>query len=166
MTLTAERLRSLMTYNPETGIFVRLVSAGGRPAGSESGRPHPSTPTSYVAINVDGSRHYAHRLAWLYVHGEWPEGDIDHRDGNGANNAIGNLRDATESQNGANSRLSAANTTGLKGVSYDKARKKYRAVIMQDRRYIHIGRFSSAEEAYAARCDAAKRLHGTFARFA
>lgn len=162
--LTAERLRSLMVYNPETGIFVRLVSAGCRPAGSEAGRPHPSTPTGYVMMGVDGRLYTAHRLAWLYVYGEWPTRDVDHRDGNRANNAIGNLREATESQNAANSGMRRHNTSGFRGVSWNSRAKKWLATIVVRGRKKHLGFFADAAEASAVYNEAAAREFGEFAR--
>lgn len=162
--LTAERLRSLMAYDPETGIFVRLVSAGCRAAGSEVGLAHPSTPTGYVMMGVDGRLYKAHRLAWLYVYGEWPAKDLDHRDGNRANNAIGNLREATESQNAANSGLRRHNTSGFRGVSWNSRAGKWKAAIVVRGRTRHLGFFADAAEAGAVYEEAAAREFGEFAR--
>src|SRR5262249_29995849 len=97
--LNAERLRELLHYAPETGRFYWRVSKGGVAAGSEAGSPHSH---GYTVIRIEGACHYAHRLAWLYVYGEHPAQQIDHRDGNRADNRIANLRLSTPPQNARN----------------------------------------------------------------
>ena len=87
--LTAERLRQLLDYSPETGLFYWRVKRGSVAAGTEAGTWHGN---GYRKIHIDGVPHLAHRLAWLYVHGEHPTGEIDHRNGNPADNRISKLR--------------------------------------------------------------------------
>ena len=87
--LTAERLRELLSYSPETGLFYWRVSKGSVAAGTQAGNPGVR---GYIVIRIDGVPHYAHRLAWLHVHGEHPTGEIDHRNNNRADNSISNLR--------------------------------------------------------------------------
>ena len=104
-----------------------------------------------------------HRLAWMMIHGA-PTADIDHIDGNRTNNRISNLRAATRSENLANARKHAHNTSGAKGVYFDRQRGKYQAHITHQYKYYHLGRFDTFEQAVAARRDAAERMHGKFAR--
>ena len=89
---------------------------------------------------------------------------VDHMDTDGLNNRRGNLRLATRHQNGQNSRLSRRNTSGFKGVSWDRQRNKWRAKIKFGDKQSHLGLFDSAEGAHAAYCEASARLHGEFGR--
>ena len=95
--LTAERLRELLNYDPDTGEFRRCTSRGGAAAGTLAGCP--GGPGSYRIIRVDRVIFLAHRLAWLHSYGVWPTKDIDHIDGDKTNNRIANLREATRAQN-------------------------------------------------------------------
>jgi hypothetical protein len=96
MTLTAERLREILGYDPETGLFTRLVRTGRIRAGEVAGTAHSR---GYRSIVIDGRVYLSHRLAWLYVHGEWPPEQIDHINRNRADNRLVNLRAAKQSQN-------------------------------------------------------------------
>jgi hypothetical protein len=112
---------------------------------------------------VGHTQYRAHRLVWLYVHGEPVPNVIDHVDHNKLNNRISNLRAATKSQNGANMRMRNANTSGVKGVGR-VGKGQFRARVMLHGKEIHLGRFDTLEEAAKARFEAASRLHGPFAR--
>lgn len=148
--LTQERLKSLLRYDPDTGQFTWVVKRGNLRAGSPAGGLNAA---GYVQIMVDFKNHYAHRLAWLYVHGRWPEKDIDHIDGNKANNRIANLRDVSESVNGHNRRGANSNnqSSGLIGVK--RNRDRWSAAIVVERAQHHIGTFDSPDEAAQARQD-------------
>lgn len=161
MKLAAERLRELLDYDLATGIFVRKTAIVGIPAGAVAGRVRAD---GYVKISVDGKLYYGHRLAWLYVHGEWPLGRLDHEDTIKHHNWIGNLRPATQSQNGGNAARSRANTSGFKGVTYDRAHQAWKAQIRKNRARIHIGLYPTAEAAHAAYVEKARELFGEFAR--
>ena len=142
--LTAERLRQLLDYSPETGLFYWRVKRGSVAAGTEAGTWHGN---GYRKIHIDGVPHLAHRLAWLYVHGEHPTGEIDHRNRNPADNRISKLRQASRAQNVRNT--SRRNRrSGFKCVVRHGG--KWRARIAVDRRRIELGIFSTAEEAAAA----------------
>lgn len=161
--LTAERLRELLHYEPETGIFRGRVTSGGRLAGDVAGY---CSHSGYVEIRVDRRPYYAHRLAWLYVYGIWPSGGIDHRNQIKHDNRIDNLREATGSQNGANTGKRIDNTSGFKGVSWSKQSRRWQAHIRSHGRSKYLGLFDTPEEAHAAYVEAAHCLHGEFARAA
>lgn len=168
MTLDADTVRRLFDYDPKTGIFRwRVRGAQNTPAGKEAGTIRPrryrGDDLKYRCVSYKGRRYLVHRLAFLYMTGCWPADQIDHIDGDGLNNAWSNLREATNSQNQANSRsLKRGSVTGFRGV-YIRG-KKFQARIMVERRNYHLGIFNTAEEAYAAYCEAARRHFGEFAR--
>lgn len=161
--LTAERLREVLSYDPLTGLFTWLVSRGKAKAGNAAG---VLTDSGYVVIGVDSVRYYAHRLAWLYMKGEWPAGDLDHDNVRSDDNRWDNLRPATESQNGANRRVQRNNKLGVKGVCVHKVRKDriYGAHIEVGGRSIYLGYFDTSEGAHAAYALAALKHFGDFAR--
>lgn len=159
--LTAEKLREILSYDPERGTFVRLSSPAKWRVGQAAGSIRPS---GRMAININGKLHSAHRLAWLYVFGKWPTLHVDHINGNPLDNRLSNLREATVSQNIANSKLNRANKTGLKGVSFDKRKCLYRACIMKGGKQRFLGYFKGALDAHAAYLVAAKEMFGEFAR--
>lgn len=157
--VTAERLRELLDYDPATGVFRRRTSPNKRyPAGSVAG----CNSRGYRVIMIDDILYRAHRLAWLYVHGEWPKEEVDHINGDTSDNGIANLREATHSQNMRNVRVKKTNKIGLKGVSHDD--RGYRARIWTSRGEVHLGRFRTSDQAAAAYADAAQRYFGEFAR--
>jgi hypothetical protein len=107
----------------------------------------------------------AHRLAYLYMTGEWPPAGIDHRDTNRSNNRWNNLRAATQLQNSTNSSIRIDNTSGYKGVYWHIGARKWRAQIVSKGKIHLLGYFSTPQAAHRAYCEAAIRLHGEFARF-
>jgi hypothetical protein len=161
-TITAEEARQLLDYNPETGAFTwRVGRTGTARAGTQAGW---ATNRGYIAVKVKNRQYSAHRLAWLMAYGVWPQEFIDHIDGNPTNNRLDNLREASHTENSRNRRIQSRNTSGFKGVYWNKAARKWHAQIHTDGRNKHLGLFVTAEEAYAAYCTAAKELHGEFAR--
>lgn len=161
--LTAETVRKLLDYEPETGVFRWRVGASGRRGGKGS-VAGCLRRDSYRSLQVNGETYAEHRLAWLYVYGEWPSGEIDHINMVRDDNRIDNLRIATRSQNKANSQAKRNNPTGFKGVHLNKV-GKFEAKITLNSRQKHLGRFQTAEEAHAAYCAAAEKFFGEFARF-
>ena len=158
--LTAEKLRSLYHYNPETGVFTRLMSLGSRGAG-----PAPGGLDSggYRRLQIEGQRYLMHRLAWLYMHGCWPEHHVDHINGIRDDNRIENLRVCSIRENNLNTRISKNNRSGFKGVSLDKKANYWTAGIHIDRKRISLGRFETAMEAAHAYNKAAIKHYGEFA---
>ena len=171
-TITREYLRSILNYDPATGVFVwlpRPVRAGfertdrawnSRRVGTAAGTVNFG---GYVAINLFGIPRYAHRLAFLHIEGWMPE-YVDHQDGNRANNAWANLRAATNSLNLANAKLRANNTSGYKGVCWYPPLSQWTARIQVNGRGIHLGYFDQIEDAAKAYSDAASKHFGEFAR--
>lgn len=145
-TLTAEILRELLDYDPDTGVFRNRIRRGNRGiAGAVTGTKRP---TGYVIIGIEGLDYYAHRLAWLYVHGEWPKADIDHIDGDPSNNRIHNLRDVSTTVNCQNHRgPKTGSQLGVLGVH--KHRRKYIAWICINKKKTYLGLYETPEMAHA-----------------
>lgn len=166
--ITQARLRELLDYNPETGVFSWRVRRGpSAPAGAVAGRISKAKRDAgggYRWVGVDGKEYLAHRLAWLYMRGEMPPCEIDHRNTLRADNRFDNLRLCDDTQNMANRKIQANNTTGFKGVSLNKATGKFVASIQRCGQYKYLGLFPTPEQAHAAYSVAAKELFGAFAR--
>lgn len=166
--LTVDRLRELLNYDPQTGMFVWLRPHGTVKIGDEAGCVQKSRPgLSYRSISIGRRLYKAHRLAWLYVHGEWPPCgmEIDHADGDGLNNRLSNLRPATVSQNQANARHRVNSASGRKGVCWNKRDRKWQARIRINGYRVHLGNFDDPETAAAAYRTAALAHFKEFARF-
>jgi hypothetical protein len=156
--LTAEYVRSILRYNPESGLFCWLT---GRYGGNLAGTVQKS---GHIRINIAGKGYLTHRLAWLIMTGEWPVNDIDHRDINPGNNRWSNLRLADKTKNGLNRTKTSRNKSGLKGVAFHKASGKWSAAIGVNYKQKWLGLFDSPELAHAAYRNAAQELSPDFAR--
>jgi hypothetical protein len=158
--LTQEYLRAHLHYNPETGIFTNLTNrAPTIKAGTIAGFIRKD---GYVVIKICSRAYKAHRLAWLYVYGKFPDQCTDHINGNRGDNRIDNLREATNRQNSENKTKPAKhNKSGYLGVSYRKNDKKWRATIFIDGMNRSLGDFDSPELASEAYIKA-KRIHHKF----
>lgn len=158
--LSTERLRELVSYDPETGVFRRRT---GRPIGKPAGY---IASKGYRYIGVDRRIYRAARLAWLYMTGEWPPEQIDHINNVRDDDRFANLRKATPSQNSANGLRYSTNTSGFKGVSQSRRDalrpRPWRAEIRFKGKGYHLGFFATPEAAHAAYCDAARRFFGEF----
>lgn len=173
MSITQERLREVLDYNPETGVFTWKVRVlrdefrrtdkvwNTRWAGKVAGFTRPD---GYIGLMVDGRKCQAHRAAWLYLHGSWPPADLDHIDGDKSNNAAWNLRHASRSKNMANIGAHADNSVGAKGVYRDRRTGKFVARISPNGRSIHLGVFDNLSDAKMAYARAAAKHFGEFAR--
>lgn len=158
--LTQERLKELLDYDPETGVFTWLVTNSTRNvAGNEAG----CRADGKVYVGVDGRMYRAHRLAWLYVHGEFPSENLDHVNRDWQDNRIDNLRIASQEENMRNRGRQRNNTTGYKGVSFIRRDKRYQAKIQHSGKHQHLGYFTCPREAAHAYNKAAIQLHGEFA---
>jgi hypothetical protein len=160
-TITQDRMRSAVSYNPNTGVFVRLHERMNRSIGKPTGS---LTALGYIIIGIYGGKYYAHRLAWFWVHGEWPESLVDHIDGNKTNNKIINLRLATHGQNLSNSKVSIKNTSGFKGVVFQPESGNWIAKIKVNYDGYHLGSFKTKIEAAMAYDEAAIKYFGPFAK--
>lgn len=160
--LTQSQLKEHLCYDPDTGVFTRLVATTnciqvGEAAGCHDGE-------GYRLINVRGYLYKAHRLAWLYVNGVWPEGMVDHENGVRDDNRLCNLRLATPGESQRNRGTPKHNTSGYKGVSWHKWSQRWRAQIGSNGRSIDLGRFDTPEEARQAYEAAATARFGAFKR--
>jgi hypothetical protein len=151
--LTQERLKELFSYDPETGLFVRIKKSGKSCSriGSIVGAIGSH---GYFMISIDNTRYLCHRLAFLYMTGNWPLAYVDHIDQNKRNNRFKNLREVSNRENMQNSSIPKHSTTRILGVSYEKRRKCWRATICVDGKQVYLGQFKTPEEAGDARKDA------------
>lgn len=158
--LTQERLRELVVYQPQTGHFFWLCRRGGL---AQDGAPAGwKNSNGYTRITVSGKSYYAHRLAWLYMTGEWPAEEVDHINGDRRDNRFANLRATTVSLNRANTKRRSDNTSGYKGVCWDRNRKRWLVRAAGK----HVGYFDTPEAGHAAYVTAAVGAYGEFARTA
>ncbi len=146
--ITQARLKELLHYEPETGVFTwRLNTSNRVHVGDTAGY---SDAEGYIVFRVDRVAYKAHRLAWLYVHGEFPQDQIDHVDRVKSNNAILNLRVVTCKQNKENTDTRSDNKSGFTGVTWHKRDSRWTAQIGHRRKLISLGYFDTPEEASAA----------------
>ncbi|WP_197090407.1 HNH endonuclease [Cupriavidus basilensis] len=147
--LTADRVRELLDYEPETGVFTWKP----RPAGHRRS-------SGYVSIHIDGCEIKAHQLVWFLAYGAWPETLIDHINGNPSDNRLKNLRDGSSKLNAENQRRAkATNQAKLLGVSWHKKNAKWQAGITANGKKYYLGTFDTAEEAHAVYLEAKRRFH-------
>lgn len=152
------RLRRTFHYDPETGVFTRILRSSnavmdGRPVGRVNSN-------GYIVFSFEDKVCYGHRLAWAYMHGEKPVDSIDHINGDRTDNRIANLRVAGFVINAQNQRAARQNSkSGLLGVHLSTRGKKWCAQITANGRTHHLGSFDSAEDGHAAYLDAKRRLH-------
>ncbi len=155
MSATQDKLKRLFDYDETTGVFVRKVTTNhmskeGTVAGTKNAR-------GYLVICVEQKLYLAHRLAWLYVYGKWPELNIDHIDGVKTNNAIKNLRDVSQEENIRNIHASPPhNKVGFMGVY--KNRNKFTAKITRGGVRHNLGIFLTPEEAGKAYVEAKRKF--------
>ena len=161
-TLTQTRLKQMLNYDPITGLFTWRQKPSDRivvgATASNICKRH-----RYVRIGLYGKRYMAHRLAWFYMTGSWPENDIDHRNGKRADNRLANLRPATKRLNNENQRRPRSdNKTGFLGVSPNQtpnAAKPFAAFIKYQGKVRNLGNFATAEQAHQAYLTAKRQHH-------
>ena len=166
--ITAEAVRYFLQYDATTGDFYWRPREGSvlfnlRFAGKKAGTP---TAVGYISIGLNHKVWFAHRLVWLIEHGEMPDGEIDHIDGNRQNNLIGNLRCVSHQNNLRNQRRAKPGNSGVTGVFYNKKNAKYLATMGVDGKQIRLGQFSKIEDAVSARAKALQaygfdKMHGS-----
>lgn len=149
--MNIDALKSLLRYDPETGLIYWIAKGRGMIKKKAAGTLLYS---GYLGICIGPKRLQAHRIAWALHHGNWPKDQIDHINGIKTDNRICNLREATNSQNGKNLGISKANTSGVKGVCFEKYTNRWKATIRVEGKYISLGRFGSIEDAVVARKNA------------
>ena len=167
--LTADYLRSILDYDPVTGVFIwrerplahfRTIRAGKIWNGAFPGTVAGTlTHHGYRQVNIGTKLYKASRLAWLYMTGQWPSEVIDHIDGNRSNDAFCNLRDVRLIENCRNQKTPSHNTSGICGVSWVASRNKWLATIKVRGIAKNLGRFAAKDDAIAAR-KAAEAVYG------
>jgi len=147
--LTQERLKELLHYDPDTGVFTWLVSKGRGKAGSEAGTLNK---IGYRILGFDGKMHRAHRMAFLYMEGEIPKEEIDHINRDKGDNRWSNLRHVSRSVNMRNRPLVSNNRSGVIGVCWSKSTGKWQVLIsIESGKQKHLGVFEDFDEAVAVR---------------
>ena len=156
--LSHERLREVVDYNPIYGEFTAKVKRGKIHVGGVLGNVNPH---GYRMITVDWERYAAHRLAWLYVFGAWPGEIIDHINGDRSDNRIVNLRCVSQGENLQNQRAAHSNNRqGILGVGRAQSNTRgYRARIRVAGKEVHLGSFFTPVEAHQAYLTAKRQLH-------
>lgn len=166
--LTFEQVHSVIRYDPETGHFW-YKSLPKNPTARKkflAGKPvEHHIHSGYTKVSIFNCRVYSHRLAWLLFYGDWPSLHIDHIDGNRTNNRIENLRLATVPQNIANQKRSKRNTSGQKGVSWCKYKRRWCARLIKNGKVVFSRYLADFDEAAAVYRDLARSVNGEFARF-
>lgn len=158
--VTYDQLVSSVNYDEKTGLFIRASSKGGVAIGSPAGGLHAN---GYIMMNISNRKVLAHRMAWLWCYGFLPDTEIDHVNGDRIDNRISNLRLVSRCENQMNVLRTKANTSGIKGVCYNKLAGKWQANIQANNERYHLGLFATKEDAGTAYSEAEEKLHGEFA---
>jgi hypothetical protein len=163
--ISAQWLRENFDYNPETGEFFTKPRKVGHLGLYGRNRDYPAV---VLSLRPYVGKFYAHRVAWLWMTGHWPDAEIDHINGDSADNRWCNLREATRSENCRNTRAPSHNTSGFTGAYWANDRKRWFSRIGKKGGY--LGTFKNAEEAHEAYKKAiiqkyGKFLHPRFKRF-
>lgn len=151
--LTCDRIRYLLSYDSSTGVFVWKHPQSNRVA-PNSVAGSASSPIGYLRLGIDGKLYFAHRLAWLYVYGHWPDGEIDHIDGDRLNNRIDNLRIVNRRENSRN--MTCHRLGKLPGCS--KYGNMWKATYYAEGAHHFVGLYSSEQEAHEAYMKACEEL--------
>lgn len=161
-----DRVNELLSYDPLTGIWTwRVDRARTAKAGDQAGcLEKGGRGAGYIRIMIDGRSYRAHILAWFRMTGEWPAFRLDHKNVVRSDNKWDNIRPAPSWHNNANKPIDKRNTSGFKGVSYDKKRRKFVAYIRKDGVLLQLGVFDNAKDGHIAYVKKAKELFGEYAR--
>ena len=152
-------LRRLFSYNPVTGLVTRRVCTANRHTegelvGTKGGR-------GYLQVTVRSKKYPLHCMIWCWLYGVWPTTDVDHKNRDRADNRKHNLRLATRSENNQNAGMSSRNSSGRKGVCWDKSRQLWTVHISVNHKQIHLGRHADLDVAAAAYQSAKAIYHPT-----
>lgn len=174
--ITQESLSQFLDYDPETGIFFWKERQNNHFKSIRSmkmwNKRYSKTVAGtvdthgYIQIRINYKLYLAHKLAWLFCYGVYPNNQLDHINCNRKDNRINNLRLVTKFENAQNSKIRHNNKSGYKGVSWHQHVQKWTAQIQCNKKHIHLGYYATPEEAYAAYCKAAADLHGEYHRLA
>ena len=160
--LTQEELKQILEYDPTTGDFIWKISpAKNVKIGDTAGT---TVKNGYCNIKINRFTYKAHRLAWLYMYREFPDGLIDHINGVADDNRIVNLRVVSNADNSKNQKIRKTNTSGYKGVSWSKTKLKWQAQCCTDYKAVHLGYFDTPKEASEAYNNYAREHHKEFYR--
>jgi HNH endonuclease/AP2 domain len=158
--ITQAELKEVLEYNPDTGVFTWKKTVNSRAvAGSVAGGKNTE---GYINLKINRKNYQAHRLAYLYMTGNFPENFIDHINHTKDDNRWVNLRDATNSQNQANAKKPITNKSGYKGARWHKTNKRWCAEIRYMKKKMHLGYYTTPEEASEAYKKKAIEIHGEF----
>jgi citrate synthase len=152
--LTSARLHEVLEFDADTGVFTWKITRTKAKRGARAG----SIWNGYEVIKIDAERYSAHRIAWLYVYGKWPDAEIDHINGNRADNRICNLRDVSASVNQQNARRARVdNASGFLGVT--KQKNLWTSQLTINGKTLHLGLYKTPEEASQAYLEAKRKHH-------
>jgi hypothetical protein len=165
-----DRLREILTYIPDTGVWLwkdppprSKVNKGDLAGCISRNTKHPDN--CYRRIKIDGRMYKAAILAWFWTYGVWPSKDLDHANGDSLDDRINNLREATDSQNRANSRVPMHNTSGFMGINWNKRNKRWHVRVMKEGYRHWVGAFKSLDEAKEAHRNKSIELLGEFSPY-
>jgi len=159
--MTQKGLKILLSYSSDTGLFIWLVRPSAKVRIGDTAGCILSN--GYLQITIKGNRYSAHRLAWLYMTGKWPKDKIDHKNHDTTDNRWCNLRGCNVSQNGGNRKIGINNTSGYKGVSWNKQNKKWLVQINKNKVRYALGYFNCKHKAAETYNNRALELYGEFA---
>jgi len=153
--LTQDELKKLVSYNRHTGEMKWIVAASNRvKIGATVGTKRNTKDNKhnyYYRVVIKRKAYLVHRLCFLYVNGEFPDGIVDHIDGNGLNNSFDNLRIVNVMTNLRNAKRYTNNTSGTTGVTWSKQVNKWQAYIRDNTKLIHLGFHASIDVAITIR---------------
>lgn len=154
--LSAEFVRSILSYDPESGLFTRLAGPFAGAAGATNGN-------GYRLLSIQYRKYRAHRIAWLWMTGAWPTGEIDHINGVRDDNRWINLRDVPMVVNQQNRRSAMkTNRLGIQGVKFNPKTGKFTTAISVGKKGTHLGSFDCPQEARAKYVETKRELHKGF----
>lgn len=165
--ISQEEVKRALDYDPATGVFHHRLRADRDRSWNMRFANEVAAPVlgnGYCYLVMGPKRRLAHRVAWLWMTGEWPAGQIDHINGDRTDNRWANLRIATQKQNSANQGLRTTNKSGVKGVCWVASKNLWKAVITLDGKNKFLGYYKTLAEAGSARQEAEVEHHGEFAK--